>query len=302
MVYRQWMLKWRTEFKHRRGINRTLGMVVWWFMPAILTLGRLRQETFGILKPACDSKDQAASTVCISGLALNSLSSPVGFKFTAVSSLSLLDSGVTDTHTPVCSWDFGDVYIFSDHWQFSRLCKDWTWELSTQILSFIWLWREEHSRPWVASSYKSLSVYCSLKVEVVRRRSLLKGPCEIWGSLVQRFGQARSLGHNLKFYRWPEPAAPMVWALDLELKVEILQWLGFNLAWMVLDGINVIAFGSLYKRENWPIAMWPQHTFLPVIYITINLPSWSPNPGLNVFVFSCVYLILDPTCWTNLPF
>lgn len=47
----------------------------------------------------------------------------------------------------------------------------------------------------------------------------------------------------------------MVWALDLELKVEILKWLGFNLAWMVLDGINVIAFGSLYKRENWPIAM-----------------------------------------------
>lgn len=34
----------------------------------------------------------------------------------------------------------------------------------------------------------------------------------------------------------------MVWALDLELKVKILKWLGFTLAWIVLDGINVIAF------------------------------------------------------------
>lgn len=34
----------------------------------------------------------------------------------------------------------------------------------------------------------------------------------------------------------------MVWALDLEMKVKMLKWLGLNLAWMALDGINVIAF------------------------------------------------------------
>lgn len=34
----------------------------------------------------------------------------------------------------------------------------------------------------------------------------------------------------------------MIWALDLEMKVRMLRWLGICLAWMVPGGVSVTAF------------------------------------------------------------
>lgn len=90
----------------------------------------------------------------------------------------------------------------------------------------------------MASSYRSVSVYCSL--EIVRRSSLLKGAIWVLRILMQsRAGVG--LGLKPDILQMIRICTTMVWALDLEIKVKMLRWLGISLALMVPGGVSVTA-------------------------------------------------------------